>query len=83
MVGFVEIDMMPRRNRSRSDPSQVSDRPPYILVVGGITPRISGRAAAKSQEYAWRWLVAPTGHNPMAAPCPLHANVSPLNVGHQ
>ena len=41
---FVETDAMPRRNRrSRSDPSQVSDRPPYTLVVGGITPVVTGR----------------------------------------
>jgi hypothetical protein len=33
LEGFVETDAMPGRNRSRSDPSQVSDRPPYTLAV--------------------------------------------------
>lgn len=36
LEGFVETDAMPRRNRSRSDPSQISDRPPNILGARGI-----------------------------------------------
>lgn len=39
---FVETAAMPRRNHSRSDPSQVSDRPPYPLGAGGITPKLTG-----------------------------------------
>ena len=47
LEGFVETDSIPGRKRSRSGHSQVSDRLPYTLVVGGITWRSAAPACGR------------------------------------
>lgn len=63
---------------SRPCPDSLTPRSPGSMSAFStsyLTPRISGRAAARSFEYAFRRQVVPAPHQPWAAPWPLHAVV--------